>query len=171
MHIKTFFYLVNRFIITLKYERKLCIQRMNVLRKLLKLVLLLTAILLAAFAYGQYKGEYDYTIGFYIVIVTAMAIIAVIFSVNQNQTRKLKITELKLNKAIGLLNRYKLRYVNIKSSLDYFYQIYGAANSYELSNLWRIYLTSKKEREAYFTMSDNLYKSVENYMSIIKIGL
>lgn len=151
----------------LKYERKLCIQRMNVLRKLLKLVLLLTAILLAAFAYGQYKGEYDYTIGFYIVIVTAMAIIAVIFSVNQNQTRKLKITELKLNKAIGLLNRYKLRYVNIKSSLDYFYQIYGAANSYELSNLWRIYLTSKKEREAYFTMSDNLYKSVENYMSII----
>lgn len=151
----------------LKYERKSCVQKMNGLRKLLRLVLLIAAVLIGVFTWGQYKGEYDYTIGFYAVIVTAMAIVAVIFASNQNQQRNLKISELKLNKAIGLLNRYKLRYVNLKSSLDYFYQIYKVTNSYELSNLWRLYLTAKKEREAYFTMSDNLYKATESYMDII----
>ena len=47
----------------LKYERKISIQRMNAMRKLLKLVMVFSAVLLAAFTYGQLKGEYDYTIG------------------------------------------------------------------------------------------------------------
>ena len=33
--------------------------------------------------------------------------------------------------------------------------------------MWRIYLTARKEREAYFRMSDELYKSTENYTAII----
>lgn len=151
----------------LKYERKICINRLNFYRKLLKIVLITTALILCAFTYGHMQGEYDYTIGYYIVIVTSMASIAGILLGNQITAKNLKISELKLNKAIGLLNRYKLRYVNTKSSLDYLYVVYGVNNSYELSNLWRVFLTSKKEREAYFKMSDNLYKATENYMNII----
>ncbi len=151
----------------LKYERKICINRINIYRKLLKIVLVITTLILCAFTYGQIQGEYDYTIGYYIVIVTSMAVMAGILLGNQVESKNLKISELKLNKAIGLLNRYKLRYVNTKSSLDYLYGVYGVKNSYEFSNLWRLFLTSKKEREAYFKMSDNLYKSTENYMKII----
>lgn len=151
----------------LKYERKSAIQKMNGLRKLLKTVLAVAAALLVIFTYGQYKGEYDYTIGFYVVTVTTMAVIAMILVYNQAQVKNLKIAELKLNKAIGLLNRYKLRYVNLKCTLDYMYEVYGVANSYEFSNMWRIYLTAKKEREAYFRMSDELYKSTENYTAIV----
>lgn len=152
----------------LKYERKVCVQRLNMLRKMLKVVLFVSAAVLLILTMGQVNGKYDFTIGFYITIVLAIGAIAAILTYNQNQERNLKISELKLNKAIGLLNRYKLRYVNMKSGLDYFYQVYGVTNSYELSNLWRLYLTAKKEREAYFKMSDNLYKSTEEYMDIIK---
>lgn len=152
----------------LKYERNASLQRMKALRKLLLMVLAAAAIVLLAFAYGQFRGEYDYTIGFYIVIVTAMSAIAIILALNKAQEKNLRIAELKLNKAIGLLNRYKLRYVNIKSSLDYLHEMYGVTNSYELSNLWRTYLTAKKEREAYFQMSDKLYQATENYMNIIQ---
>ena len=152
----------------LKYERKISIQRMNAMRKLLKLVMFLSIVLLAAFTYGQFKGEYDYTIGYYIVIVTAMAAIAIILAVNKGQEKNLRIAELKLNKVIGILNKCKLRYVNLKSSVEYMYDTYGVANTYELSSLWQTYLTAKKEREAYFQMSDNLYKATENYMAIIE---
>lgn len=152
----------------LKYERKISIQRMNAMRKLLKLVMVLSVVLLAAFTYGQFKGEYDYTIGYYIVIVTAMAAIALILAVNKGQEKNLRIAELKLNKVIGILNKCKLRYVNLKSSVEYMYDTYGVANTYELSSLWQTYLTAKKEREAYFQMSDNLYKATENYMAIIE---
>lgn len=152
----------------LKYERKISIQRMNAMRKLLKIVVVLAAVLLIAFTYGQFKGEYDYTIGYYIVIVTAIAAIAAILAVNKSQEKNLRVAELKLNKIIGILNKCKLRYVNLKSSVDYMYDTYGVANSYELSSLWQTYLTAKKEREAYFQMSDNLYKATENYMAIIQ---
>lgn len=152
----------------LKYERKISIQRMNAMRKLLKIVMLLSAVLLAAFTYGQFKGEYDYTIGYYIVVVTAIAAIALILAVNKGQEKNLRIAELKLNKIIGILNKCKLRYVNLKSSVEYMYDTYGVANTYELSSLWQTYLTAKKEREAYFMMSDNLYKATENYNAIIE---
>lgn len=151
----------------LKYERKISIQRMNGMRKLLKMTIILAALLLLAFTYGQFKGEYDYTIGFYIVTVTAMAVIAIILAVNKKSEKNLRIAELKLNKVIGILNKCKLRYVNLKSTVDYMYDTYGVANSYELGSLWQTYLTAKKEREAYFQMSDNLYKATENYMAII----
>ncbi len=152
----------------LKYERKVSIQRMNAMRKLLKIVLFVTVALLLTFTYGQFQGEYDYTIGYYIVVVTAIAAIALILTVNKNQEKNLRIAELKLNKIIGILNKCKLRYVNLKCSVDYMCDTYGVANSYELGSLWQTYLTAKKEREAYFNMSDNLYKATENYMAIIQ---
>lgn len=152
----------------LKYERKISIQRMNAMRKLLKMVVVLAAVLLIAFTYGQFNGEYDYTIGYYIVVVTAIEAIAVILAVNKSQEKNLRVAELKLNKIIGILNKCKLRYVNLKTSVDYMCDTYGVANSYELGSLWQTYLTAKKEREAYFQMSDNLYKATENYMAIIQ---
>lgn len=151
----------------LKYERNMSIRRMNGLRKLLKMVLAFAAILLGLFTYGQFYSDVDYSIGYYIVITVAVAIIAIILVSNQTHEKNMKIAELKLNKVIGILNKCKIRYVNVKSSVDYLYATYGVANSYELINLWQNYLTAKKEREAYFTMSDNLYKATNNYMHII----
>lgn len=152
----------------LKYERKNAITRMNTLRMLLAVVIATAMIVIGLLSYGQIKSRTDYTIGFYLVIIVALACIAAILATYKKQLKNLKIAEIKLNKCIGLLNRYKLRYVNVKSSLDYLYEVYGVANAYELNNLWRLYLTAKKEREAYFTMSDNLYKATEEYMAIIK---
>lgn len=152
----------------LKYERKLSLKKMSICRKLLTILLVTAGIVLCVLTYGQCKGEYDFTIGYYLTVVITLVGISALLAVNKREVKNLRIAEIKLNKCIGLLNRYKLRYVNKKSSLDYLYSTYGITNSYELNNMWRVFLTIKKEREAYFTMSDNLYKATNEYMDMIK---
>jgi hypothetical protein len=92
-------------------------------------------------------------------------IAAFIVTYNQNQEKELRLTEKKLNKAIGLINKHKLKYVNVKSRLDYMYDTHGVANSYELSEMWRLYLVVKKEREVIMKTSDELYKSTEGLLN------
>ena len=86
---------------------------------------------------------------------------------NQKQERDKKIAELKLNKAIGLINKYKLKYVNVKARLDYEYETIGVKSSYALNELWRQYTVIKKEREAIMKASDELYKSMEGLIKAL----
>lgn len=86
---------------------------------------------------------------------------------NQKQERDKKIAELKLNKAIGLINKYKLKYVNVKARLDYEYETIGVKSSYALNELWRQYSVIKKEREAIMKASDELYKSMEGLIKAL----
>ncbi len=151
----------------LKYEHKEYIGRLNRLRSFLKLAIVVVAVVLGGLIYGQSQGEYDYTIGFYITVLCAMLVGAIMLVMYQVTQRDLKVTELKMNKAIGLLNKYTLRYVNLKNRLDYSYEVHGVHSSYELNSLWGAYINAKKEQEAYFRMSDQLYKSMENFNSII----
>ncbi len=151
----------------LKYERKECIDRINKLRNFLKIAIVIVAAVLGVMTYGQMQGEYDYTIGFYITVMTALLAGAGILVGYQVTQRDLKVTELKMNKAVGLLNKYTLRYVNMKNRIDYAYEVHGVHSSYELNSLWGAYINAKKEQEAYFRMSDQLYKSMGKYNAII----
>ncbi|MBQ4530318.1 MAG: hypothetical protein IJA36_06880 [Lachnospiraceae bacterium] len=74
----------------------------------------------------------------------------------KNADYELKYTELCINKAIGLLNKTKIKYVNIVNALDYTYEKYNVKSAYELNYIWENYMKEREERYRYQRASDDL---------------
>lgn len=147
--------------VALKYEKRDATKKLNLIRKLAKIGLITFAIIIMILIYLQFSLRKDFLIGIYVVVIVALSMAAALIVSNQKCTVELKITEKKINKAIGLMNKYKLLYVNVKSRLEYEYESNGVKSSYELNDMWRQYLNYKKEREAFHINSDNTFKAVE----------
>lgn len=104
-------------------------------------------------------------------IYGALAIIGVllvfIFARQQEERREVRFQERKLNRAISLLNKAKVRYVNIQNSIDYQHMKYGVESAYELNHVWGIYLEMKRERELYRNSSQELHDAETEMISIL----
>lgn len=158
--------------IALKYEKKSAINKLALIRKYTKLLGILLAMCVFMFFVVWKLFSVNMLIPSLTLIALGAAVGAAIVVYNQKQIRELRISEIKLNKAISLMNKYKLKYVNVRSRLDYEYETHGVKSSYELSDLWRTFLVIKKEREAIMKASDELYKSTDMLMkSIDKLNL
>lgn len=151
--------------IALKYEKRDATGKLKLIRSLAKLGLAAVAIIIAMLIIAQAVTGEDFVVGIYAVIIVALALAAGIIVGNQKYTVELRLAEKKYNKAVGLMNKYKLLYVNVKSRLDYQYETNNVKNSYELNDLWRMYLNAKKEYEAFNLNSDNTFKAVEGLIS------
>lgn len=147
--------------VALKYEKRDAIEKLNLIRKLAKLGVITAVMAILILVGAQITTGKNYVIGVYVVLVAALTMAAALIAYNQKYTASLRMSELKLNKAVGLMNKYKLLYVNVKSRLEYEYESNGVKSSYELNDLRRLYLNAKKEHEAFHLNSDNTFKAVE----------
>lgn len=147
--------------IALKYERKRATKQLYKIRSTVKLLSTLFVVTVAMFLILQLAFRLDMLIPSLFLMAAGAIGAAVIVVYNQSEEKELRISQMKLNKAIGLINKYKLKYVNVRSRLDYQYETNGVKSSYDLNQLWRLYLVIKKEREAILKASDELYKSME----------
>lgn len=151
--------------VALKYEKKDTTKKMQIIRNLAKIGIVTVVLLLAMLIAGMAASGMDMVLPIYGVIIAALAGAAVLIVLNQKFTAELKLIERKTNKTIGLMNKYKLLYVNVKSRLDYEYEVHGVKNSYELNDLWRLYINAKKEHEAFHLNADNTYKAIEGLLA------
>ena len=151
----------------LTYERKEYDRKIRFLRNTGGVVVGAAAIILGIMFYFHLNSDYDFTIGIFGATAATAAILAVLVIIYQNSVKGIRLTEKKINKAIGLLNKYRLLYVNVKNRVDYTYKKIGIHSSYELSNYWRLYLTAKKEQQAYAKMSDELYQEQQQFNDLI----
>lgn len=156
----------------LKYEKKKATEALYKIRNGIKLLAFILIITIIMFFVLQLAFDLDMLIPSLLIMTAGAMIAAFIVVYNQKQEKDKKIAELKLNKAIGLINKYKLKYVNVKARLDYEYETIGVKSSYELNELWRQYIVIKKEREAIMKASDELYKSMEELIKSLEgLGL
>lgn len=110
----------------------------------------------------------DTSMWLYGVVAIAAVFIAVIFGVHNKAMYELKLAELRLNKAIALLNKVKLKYVNVVSRLEYSYEKHGVKSAYQLNKLWGAYLKLKKEHEVYNKASNRLIEAEEGLVELLK---
>ncbi|MBQ6814713.1 MAG: hypothetical protein IJP13_04155 [Lachnospiraceae bacterium] len=151
--------------VALKYEKRDAIQKLGIIRTFAKMGIISIVLIILILVIAQAVTGTDFTLGIYIVVIGALVLGAGLIVGNQKFTYELKMAEKKLNKAVGLMNKYKLLYVNVKSRLDYQYETHGVKSSYELNDLWRLYLTAKKEHEAFHLNADNTFKAVEGLIA------
>lgn len=117
--------------------------------------------------------DMEVSIGYsFVVFAGAIASTAIFVKIRYNAV-ELKKYELKINRAINLLNSTKIKYVNATNALDYIYHKYNIGSSRELGFLWEQYLNAKAESEKYkLNTSDLDYnnKQLVNILTRYKIN-
>ncbi len=105
----------------------------------------------------------------FIVITALSAVLAIgMLAMLQSTHRKVVVTEIKLNKAINMLNKIKIRYVNAANVLDYEYEKYKVKNSYEMARKYEVYVEMKEEQKNILEMTSKLSDAEERLMALLK---
>lgn len=141
---------------SLTYQREETINNQNYLRKIAITACVLVSLLFIMFMVVQSVFETNTQIPFIMTIIMALVSAFYIFINSGTNKRDLKLTERKLNRAISLLNKVKIKYINSTNELDYSYQKYMVNSYVELSYLWEQYLKAKEEEKHYKKNSDEL---------------
>ena len=100
----------------------------------------------------QEAMEQNMTVPFIMTVVMAAGVAAYVFWEAYHNRYERAALEQKLNRAIHLLNKVKIKYINNTSSLDYSYSKYNVSSSMELEYLIKEY---RKAKEAERTMEGN----------------
>ncbi len=61
----------------------------------------------------------------------------------------------KMNQAITMLNRVRMKYVNVTNAIEYTKEKYGVQNSYELNYLWEQYVDAVKQKQKFMKNNDD----------------
>ena len=69
---------------------------------------------------------------------------------------KIQVAERSQNRAIVLLNKVKLKYINVANAVDYACEKYHVKSAGELENQWQYYLEAVKERQKYQRTNEDL---------------
>ncbi len=91
-------------------------------------------------------------------IVTAVAGLGgfAIFMRYQNAVKETARSEVNANHAISLLNKMKIKYVNITNAVDYSCEKYHVRSAAELEYQWEQYQEAVREKQRYMRNSDEL---------------
>lgn len=98
----------------------------------------------------------DITWGWLFVATLAVGGGFYIFIRYQNAVADIARAEMNANHAISLLNKTKIKYVNITNAVDYSCEKYHVKNARELEYQWEQYQEAVREKERYMRNSDDL---------------
>lgn len=126
----------------------------------------IAAVFVAFLLTGRLKPDEDSTyLTVFLFLITVFVVMMVVLK--RNAVYTLKLAEKKLNRAIVLQNKVKIKYINIVSSVEYQYTKYGVQNSYEFANVYQMFLQDKKEREHYARTTGMLGRATDQLTGLL----
>lgn len=117
---------------------------------------ILSVLLFLVFLWVNVRTGANMKLPFLLTVAMDAAAAAYIFLRSRENRKEIAETEKKLNRAIILLNKVKIKYVNNTNALDYCYAKYMVESYAQLVFLWEQY---KKEKE-----DENQYKASKEQM-------
>ncbi len=152
----------------LKYQRQEIVAKQKYLKGIAVTTSVLVVILFVLlFALGK-VFDADMRPPFVLTILMAAISAAYIFLEASKNRSNMVITEKKLNKAIGLLNKVKIKYINNTSCLDYTYEKFGVSNSMELEHIWQRYEELRRRERKIKTNIDKLNANNEKLIALLE---
>lgn len=141
---------------TLSHRRKEMIQSQMNMKGMSMIAFITLIIVFLILIAAKLMFQLNTQIG-YLVSISAAGLAAIsIFLRHRWNIRSIRNAELAINKAIHLLNRVKIKYVNVTNEIDYIYEKYRVHSSYEFNYLWQMYISEKNQREKYNKTSKEL---------------
>lgn len=130
--------------------------QVNRLRSLLYVMLGVAVTAAVVMVFLQILFEMDMFYGWMVWIFATAVVICVIYLRMQSSTDEIAVAERNQNRAIQLLNKVKIKYINIANAVEYAYEKYHVESGTQLNQQWEYYLEAVKEREKYQRTNDDL---------------
>ena len=152
----------------LRQSQQEIIEKQNALKGMAKVLAALIISLFILFLVIYYTMRVDMTWPYMGTLLLAAISSTVIFVEANRNRHEMSLAELKMNKAIGLLNRTKIKYINNVSALDYNCQKYQVKNAAEFEVMWGEYCKAKEYERKFKENTEQLNKSNEGLLEILK---
>lgn len=125
-------------------------------KKMLKIASVFIIIFLIFLFVLQEVAEKNVQLPFVFTIAFGIIVITYFYFSNRRNQYDLKVAELKMNRAIMLLNKVKIKYVNCTNLLDYLHEKFHVNNAQELHYHWQEYMRIVEEERRFKKMMDNI---------------
>lgn len=152
----------------LKYQRQEIIAKQKYLRNI-AITTSVLAIVLFVLIYA-FSRVFHADMRFPFILTITMAAVSaayIYFEANKNRGNMV-VTEKKINKAIGLLNKVKIKYINNTNYLDYTYEKYGVNSAMELEHLWQQYEQMRQREKQIRSNADKMSANHEKLIAQLK---
>ncbi len=143
-------------------------ERQIYLKKLGILTSIFLVILFGLFTIIENGLEANMKIPFLLTITMGLIVATYIFVQATGNKKENRLIDAKLNKAITLLNKVKIKYINNTNALDYSYQKYKVRSYNELLYLWEQYNKAKEDEKNYSKNSEVLDTENKELIKILK---
>lgn len=133
-----------------------CLKEQRQLRKVAIMLLILFASAAIMLVVASMFLKMDTQLAMVIAAFVAVCLGAFVFLKYQEASREIHKCDINRNHAIGIENRVKIKYVNMKNAVDYTCEKYHVKNSYELNYNYDQYIEMCREREKFRQTNDDL---------------
>lgn len=141
---------------SLKYEYSQVIQRQQGLKKIGVALFAIVISLFVLFLVLTVGSEQSMVIPYSMTILMAAGMAGYIFLQSYRNRYEHALLEKKINRAIELTNKVKIKYINNTSTLDYSNSKYNVENSMELEYLVKEYMKAKEQERTYQSNTERL---------------
>lgn len=149
-------------------EQQEIFEKQNSLKAIAKVLSLLVVSLFALFIAIYYAVEVDMTFPYLGTILLAAISAMVIFIESNKNRRDMVLNGRKVNKAIGLLNRVKIKYVNNVNMMGYNCEKYGVKDAKDFESKWNEYCKMKEYERRFRENTEKLNFNSENLVDLLK---
>jgi hypothetical protein len=143
------------------------VQRQEVLQKLSIASMIIFGVLFLVMILLGLNTSSDISMGFFVILLFAAMFLAIEAAVYSRTIHDIQLTERKLKRAVTLLNRVKIKFLNTTNLVEYQREKYNVKNAYELSEQYQLYLEVKKQKENYRNATLELSELEEQLVSAL----
>ena len=141
---------------SLDFELQEVMERDELGKKMLKVAGIFIIVFLAFLFVIQEMAKKNVQLPFVFTIAFGIIVIAYFYFSNRKNQYDLKVAELKMNRAIQLLNKVKIKYVNCTNLLDYLYEKFHVNNAQELHYHWQEYMRIVEEERRFKKTAESI---------------
>lgn len=139
---------------SLNYEIEDIVEKSAMLKKLMAAVCVFVAVFLGLLFFLQEYAGRDVQIPFLLTVAFGILAAAYFFYTIRKNLYDLRVAEKMKSRAIYLLNKVKIKYVNCTNLLDYSYEKFHVSNSKELHYHWQEYMRLVEEERRFQKTND-----------------
>lgn len=141
---------------SLDFELQEVMERDELGKKMLKAAGIFIIVFLVFLFVLQEMAKKNVQLPFVFTIAFGIIVIAYFYFSNRKNQYELKVAELKMNRAIQLLNKVKIKYVNCTNLLDYLYEKFHVNNARELHYHWQEYMRIVEEERRFKKTAESI---------------
>ena len=152
----------------LKYMREEFTDSIAKIRGVITTVLILGIMTLGVVGFVAYLSKSTVTVYVLFIMAVVMLVFAIGYAKYATLRSDVKMNDARLAKAVSLLNKVKVKYINNTNTMDYIYDKYGVHSSSELEYVWDRYNTMVRDLLRYSEANKGLREANAELVSKLK---